>query len=516
MLKLSLSAVLLAAFFCGCGGESNCCSGDTDEVVSDIEQTSKPEVIKFPPSAVISYKSLECAKGSNIFFDARSSTDEDGYIKMYQWLLDGVVVANDPNPTFVCDKAGLKRLCLRVSDNDNLTSEEVCQEYIVKAKSKIAPVAIIDNLAQTCTEGESVSIIGNRSGDIDGEIITFNWNFGDLNSTKMDPAFICPKEGKYEVCLEVTDNDSLKDKTCTSIASLSIPNKPPKAIIQLPQHSCVSGESIEINATQSSDPDGNISEYIWSMSMLQGQKPLFVCDDPGDVPVCLRVVDDKGLSSQPTCIKITVAKPANKPPIARIAGIGSECTLGDKILADATTSSDIDGQVTGFLWSVDDNASASTQAKPIFVCQKEGIKKICLSVIDNDGEKSQNIECKEIAVKQKLVQTIPPVAKMNLGEDTGDGVYFECKNSYDPDNVDGDNNVQNDGKIIKHEWLVTKTFKDGSIIGPHKGDKCPKWIGTPENLDFMEVILTVTDDDGESTTVKNIYDWKDNKLILRQ
>ncbi len=516
MLKLSLSTLLFAVLFYGCGGDNNCCEGDVENVVNKVEEKSEPEIVKFSPTPLISYETSECMKGGTISFDARGSGDEDGHVVRYEWLMDQAVVATDPKPTFTCDKTGMHEVCLRVIDDDNLTSKTVCHNYEVKEKLKIAPVAKISQVNTFCTEGEEFFPHGDKSVDSDGEVTAYLWSFADTDSTAMNPKFVCPKAGEYEICLEVSDNDGLKDKNCTKITAQEVPNIPPVAIIEAKDFNCIVGESIELNASSSSDEDGSIATYHWTPDTLAGEKTDFLCQNPGQSVVCLSVIDDKGLSSKEVCKNIVVSKPANIAPVAKISALLDECTVGDKILADGTTSFDSDGNVTAYLWSEDENSSASILPKPIFECQKEGIKKICLSVTDNEGAVSENLECKEITVKAKEIVTIPPVAEITLGESTGDGIWFDCSKSYDPDKVDGDNNAQNDGKIVKHHWVVTKTFLNGDVMGPHESDKCPKWIGTPADLDFMEVSLTVTDDDGEVTTITNLYDWDGEKLILRQ
>ncbi len=515
MLKLSLSIAILLVLFYGCGGDNNCCDGNVESVVNDVEKKGEPETVRFSPTPLISYSVSECMKGSTITFDARGSGDEDGHIVKYEWLMDGVVIASDPKPTFTCDKSGVKKLCLQVTDDDNLTSEPVCHNYTVKERVKIAPIAMLTNLPEFCTEGETILPYGGESSDSDGEIMEYKWSFADTNLSDINPKFICPKAGKYEICLEVIDNDELTDRNCSTIIAQEVPNSAPVAKIEALKFNCIVGESIELNASSSSDEDGEVIGYNWVPDSFTGENATFECDSTGEHIVCLSVIDDKGLSSKEVCQKIIVSKPANIPPVAKISGITDECVVGDKILADGSASTDSDGNVTGYLWSEDENTSASVEVKPIFECKKEGVKKICLSVTDNDGALSTNIECKEITIKPKQIVTIPPIAKINLGESTGDGIWFDCFESYDPDSVDGDNNAQNDGKIINHHWIVTKTLKNGDIVGPHESDNCPKWIGTPVDLDFMEVTLTVTDDDAEVTTITNIYDWDGEKLILR-
>ena len=199
------------------------------------------------------------------------------------------------------------------------------------------------------------------------------------------------------------------------------------------------------------------------------------------------------------------------------------CTVGDIITADGTTSSDSDGRITAYNWSENDNQNISKLAKPLFHCDHEGSKKVCLQVMDNDGAYSANVACKDIQIQAKpqpAPQTIPPKAVMSVGDPTLDannkidGFWFDCSKSYDQDRIDSDHNSANDAKVLKATWNIYKT-NDGVKAPLHTRDICRKWVGTPDKLDFMEVTLIVTDDDGESASVTQVYDWNGHDLIQR-
>ena len=144
MLKYLLSVTIVSVWFIGCGS-NDCCSGDTPV-------DPKGQVIqKIAPTALISTQGRECIEGGTITMDGRSSTDQDGHVQKYEWLVDGKLISQGPKPTFSCDSLGEKEVCLKVTDDDNLTSSVTCQSYVVSAAPKIPPVAVILNAPDFCT-----------------------------------------------------------------------------------------------------------------------------------------------------------------------------------------------------------------------------------------------------------------------------------------------------------------------------------------------------------------------------
>jgi|GEM_PF-2992356 len=512
MLKFSLSLFAVALLYTGCGS-NNCCDGD-----NALEEEGNRTALKVAPTAVLSSETKECTEGSTIRFDGRNSVDPDGFVQNYLWIIDGKEVATAPVPAFACDVPGEKEVCLKVTDNDGLVSSVVCQNYIVKEKEvvQIPPKAIIE-APEFCTIGEKITVNGVKSSDSDGEVMAYTWSFEEQNATAKEATFTCAKVGAQELCLKVTDNDGLTDSNCTTVVGQEIPNEPPVAKIVVAEPSCIIGETITLDGSQSSDTDGTVTHYVWTPQGVDAASYEFNCTQEGTYDVCLSVVDDKDLNSTQACETIAVSKPANKPPVARIELLPQECVVGETVLADGTTSSDVDGNVTAYHWSVDNNISYSIEPKPQILCEKEGDMKVCLSVTDNEGADSLQEACKFVTVNPKPNVTIPPVAVITIvpNDDTVKSVTAECEGSYDPDTVDGDNNPQNDGKILDAKFTVQKTYKDGYTEDPHTGD-CPKWISTPDNLDYMKITLTVTDDDGEVTEKTEIYDWDGEKLVLRQ
>jgi hypothetical protein len=75
------------------------------------------------------------------------------------------------------------------------------------------------SFTQTCI-GLSCSFDGTASGDTDGTIASYSWNFGDGSGpeTGATPNHIFPSGGSYPVTLTVTDNDGAQDQFSTNVS----------------------------------------------------------------------------------------------------------------------------------------------------------------------------------------------------------------------------------------------------------------------------------------------------------
>jgi PKD repeat protein len=75
--------------------------------------------------------------------------------------------------------------------------------------------------------GEEILFNGSRSYDIDGQIVSWQWSFGDgINASGVVVTHIYAKAGTYAVSLTVTDNDGATD-TFHTTAQIRTPNQPP-------------------------------------------------------------------------------------------------------------------------------------------------------------------------------------------------------------------------------------------------------------------------------------------------
>jgi len=237
----------------------------------------------------------------SITFDASASTDPDGQIVSYKWDFgdgekgDGVVVQH------VYSKGGTYTVLLTVTDDKGASSPLSRTIEIEKVEVQNLPPIPVMVIAGNQVVGESINFDASSSSDPDGQIVSYEWDFGDGGSSdKKVISHIYTSEGSYTVKLTVTDD---KGSSVTARKDLVIsgkPERPPTASFKI-EGNLVAGEEIVFDASSSSDPDGRIVSYEWDFGdgiTLSGQRVVHSYLSPGQYLVKLVVKDDAGLSAQ--------------------------------------------------------------------------------------------------------------------------------------------------------------------------------------------------------------------------
>ncbi len=231
MKKFILSASLVAmAVLSGCGGSSDCCKADIATKANDI-----------PPVAVITglKDKTVLALGQSVTVDGIGSSDRDGTVVGYKWMLDGKEVSTEQKPTITFNTPGNHELCLTVTDNDNNPSvNQECRTVTVLGKNSnvpVAPTAIItfsdkDNLADytlhnfSCEKSHDNDTLGSGAEiqKCEWDIQSYTLNdkgvevpYRSCTSEAMSgkPVYICPEAVKIVAKLTVTDNDGQTHST---------------------------------------------------------------------------------------------------------------------------------------------------------------------------------------------------------------------------------------------------------------------------------------------------------------
>jgi PKD repeat protein len=166
------------------------------------------------------------------------------------------------------------------------------------------PVAV----ATANTEGGDIplSVTFNSAGttDLDGNIVSYLWDFGDgTSSTAQNPQHTYTTPGKYVVTLTVTDNLGATSTDTVSLEA-SAPNIRPvsKFIVTPPGGSAPL--DVVLTSDESYDPDGAIGNRHWTFSDggdYWGETAFHTFSRPGTYRVTLTVFDNEnatGISSQ--------------------------------------------------------------------------------------------------------------------------------------------------------------------------------------------------------------------------
>lgn len=290
-----------------------------------------------------------------------------------------------------------------------------------------------------------------------------------------------------------TTTSSSTTTTTTSTTTTTLPPKPPSAKISgLSEGTAVQlGSVLEFSAGASQDPDGEIISYQWLLDgVLKGTNPDYSLStsslSTGFHEITLRVTDNDGMEGS-TTLGFTIAK-GNLPPIAD-AGEDVQVMEGDALLLTAEGSSDPDGEIESFEWSMDGTVfSLEKSVERVF---EVGEHEVTLKVTDNEGSFTTD----------KIMITVvkrnqPPVADAGRDETVveGDPVTLSAKDSTDPD-----------GTIISFVWLLP----DGKTI--EKEEFTATFPAGVHNIG-----LNVTDDKGSTASDEVIVTVKEAPSTLER
>ncbi|MFC5136487.1 MULTISPECIES: PKD domain-containing protein [Haloferacaceae] len=116
--------------------------------------------------------------------------------------------------------------------------------------------------------GEEVSFDASASSDSNGSIESYEWDFDDgATATGEQVTNTFDSAGEYDVELTVTDDDGATDNTTQTVSVVEAPptNQDPTADAGADQ-TVDEGDSVTLDASDSSDPDGDSLSYAWTQT----------------------------------------------------------------------------------------------------------------------------------------------------------------------------------------------------------------------------------------------------------
>ena len=253
----------------------------------------------------------------------------------------------------------------------------------------------------TAFVGDTVSLNGAGSTDVDGNPLTFAWSFvsrpagstATLQSpASVTPTFVLDRAGTYVIQLVVNDGFVNSAPDTVSISTL---NSPPVANAG-PDQSTFVGSVVSLSGAGSTDVDGNALTFAWSLitrpagstavlSSASVVAPTFTVDRAGTY-IAQLVVNDGTVNSAPDTVIITTL---NRPPTAN-AGPDQSVALGATVQLNGSGSTDLDGNALTFAWALTVVPSGSTAtlltptiANPTFIADRPGT--YVAQLIVNDG-----------------------------------------------------------------------------------------------------------------------------------
>ncbi len=400
-----------------------------------------------------------------------SGTDADGSIASYAWRkIAGPaagIITNPGNATTLVTSLvqGIYQFELLVTDNQGATGRDTLQVSVNPALNQ-APVANA-GIDIVLTLPVNTAVFNGTGTDADGIISGYSWikisgpAAGTLtNANTPTPTANGLAIGVYQYQLTVTDNAGATGKDTLLVTVLARPNQAPTAnagtdvIITLPTNNSILQGS-------GTDTDGTITSYLWTK--ISGPAAGTITNAATSVTAVnglvqgvysfqLTVTDNAGAVGRDTMLLIVLARP-NQAPTAN-AGADVNITLPTNNCILQGSGTDVDGTITGYLWTKISGPAAGTITNAATAVTSvyglvQGIYLFQLTVTDNAGVMAKD-------TLQVVVNAAPnqvPIA--NAGQDI---VINLPENTV----ILSGSGIDPDGNIVSYTWA--------KISGPVAGN----------------------------------------------
>lgn len=256
-----------------------------------------------------------------------------------------------------------------------------------------------------------VTFDGSASSDADGNIISYDWEFGDGTTAQgVQTEHTFQDDGLYTVRLTVTDDEGATSSTTTSIKVL---NPKPQVNFNFSPNVPLVGETVRFDAGETFDPASVQPQYVksfrWSFgdgTQKNGSVVEKTYSQPGFYTVELSVMDDDNAMSTKTRQIEVEAR-----PVARYSGkiidtrncnfsaSSNSSTTNNitpqlepavcevKVLFDGSESNDPQGNIVSYHWDFDDEGAMGSGPQTVhwFEWTDQDYYDVKLTVVDDHG-----------------------------------------------------------------------------------------------------------------------------------
>ncbi len=394
-----IAAALLAALLtllsaCGGGG-----AGGAVEV----------PLVNQPPTAQQGADQSRTA-GDTVTLDGSASSDPEGQPLSHRWALSAkpagsvatLANADAATATFLADLPGQYVAALTVSDGQLSSPPKAVT--ITVARPNAVPSAHAGATQQVLI-GARVTLDGSTSSDPDGDSLSYAWTLASRppgsaatlsDSAAPRPGFSVDVTGTYVATLVVSDG--VAHSAAASVTITATPGNAAPVASAGPNQNVLSGSSVTLDGSASSDANGDALSYAWALTArpagssaaLSGATsphPGFFADLPGTYTATL-VVSDGPSSSAAASVTIT-ATVGNAAPVAN-AGRAQSVLSGSVVALDGSASTDANGDALSYAWSITARPAGSsaalsnpTASRPSFPADAAG--SFVVQLIVNDG-----------------------------------------------------------------------------------------------------------------------------------
>jgi PKD repeat protein len=251
-------------------------------------------------------------------------------------LLKSVTLAEPISPDAVRVNGGL------------MGNAQVYDMTLSSASPNTAPVADA-GADQSVVAGDTVSFDGSTSSDVDGDSLTYSWDFdadGVEDATGATPTYTYANAGTYTVGLTVSDGTATATDSMT--VTVGEANNPPVIDSGLDPATNITAtvnESVSFDASNSTDADGDSLTYSWDFDAdgvedSANATATYTYDTAGTYNASLTVSDGTDSVSETYTVVVeestddgttTTEEPTTEEPVG--GGSGSDGLSTESILA---------------------------------------------------------------------------------------------------------------------------------------------------------------------------------------
>lgn len=306
-------------------------------------------------------------------FKVRFSDISLGDVTSWLWDFGDGNTSSKRNPTHTYTSEGDFAVSLAITGNDG--SNIKVERSFINVLPESSPLANFDSSIKRASKSSIVPFKDMSEGDI----VSWNWNFGDGNvSNEQNPVHIYERAGVYTVSLGVTGENGTKHiKAFTDFITI-LPEGVPNVDFDITVSSGLSPLNIQFLDLS----DGVITDWIWDFGdgvMSNEQNPFHVYNEPGVYAPRLSVNTSAG-TFEHRKLNFIVAKEqedlVSEFSATPVDIIGS----GNVFFTDLSVGDD----VTSWLWDFGDGFTSEDQS-PVHEYTSPGLYTVVLKISNSNG-----------------------------------------------------------------------------------------------------------------------------------
>ncbi len=279
---------------------------------------------------------------------------------------------------------------------------------VTVAGTDTSPTAAFTVTPDDPVVGDELTFDASESRDPDGSIVLYQWDVGGTGqyNASLGREFTATGDnpGETTVILRVVDNDGNTDTTSKTIV-VEEQNTPPTAAFTITPDEPSTDDELTLDASASTDSDGNIETYEWRIGSGSEFTPAGVeytetVSEAGDTTITLRVTDDDGATD--TASQTVTIVESNTPPTAQFTISPENPSRGDTVTFDASASMDPDSddEIVAYEWTLDglsDEEGTPTGRVLEQTAANAGDFEVQLRVTDTEGATDTTTEAVSVA-----------------------------------------------------------------------------------------------------------------------